>query len=60
MGAGCAGGQQVGALDKIPEQRMQDPKERAALFAKMVEVAQSLTASLCLPFASVCMQWRNR
>ena len=60
MGAGCAGGQQVGALDKIPEQRMQDPKERAGLLAKKVEVTQSLTATLCPLFASVCMQWRNR
>ena len=39
---------------------MQDPKERAALFAKIVEVTQSLTASRCLQFASVCVQLRNR
>ena len=30
----------IGALEKIPEQRLQDVKDRAILFAKMVEVAQ--------------------
>ena len=45
---GRASASLIGALEKLPQEKLQDPHKRSVLFKKMVEVLSALWVHACV------------